>query len=150
MSNQFPDGNDKLLSFIATTVETMRGEMTTMRDEMATKSDLEQVSAKVVSLQDEVAFVGGQIETMREQMATKSDIARLEDKLTVETTAVRGDIEQVQLRLNTIEGGFSSRSSHIETELSRLRSVVYLLVKDKPEMLRLLGQAPPASDEGRP
>ncbi len=64
--------------------------------------------------------------------------------------ARRLDIEQVQLRLNTIEGGFSSRSSHIEAELSRLRSVIYLLVKDKPEMLRLLGQTPSATDEGRP
>jgi hypothetical protein len=27
--------------------------------------------------------------------------------------------------------------------MSRLRSVVYLLVKDKPDMLRLLGQTPP-------
>jgi hypothetical protein len=34
--------------------------------------------------------------------------------------------------------------------MSRLRSVVYLLVKDKPDMLRLLGQTPPASGEGRP
>jgi len=28
----------------------------------------------------------------------------------------------------------------VETDISRLRSVLYLLVKDKPEMLRLLGQ----------
>jgi hypothetical protein len=31
----------------------------------------------------------------------------------------------------------------IETDVSRLRSVVYLLVKDKPDMLRLLGQPTP-------
>jgi hypothetical protein len=43
-----------------------------------------------------------------------------------------------------------ARLDQIETEMSRLRSVVYLLVKDKPEMLRLLGQTPPASGEGRP
>lgn len=32
--------------------------------------------------------------------------------------------------------------------MSRLRSVVYLLVKDQPEMLRLLGQSP-LGNEGR-
>jgi hypothetical protein len=42
-----------------------------------------------------------------------------------------------------------ARLDRIETEIGRLRSVVYLLVKDKPERLRLLGQSPPASDEGR-
>ena len=30
---------------------------------------------------------------------------------------------------------------HLEGELSRLRSAVYLLGKDRPEVLRLLGQA---------
>jgi hypothetical protein len=29
--------------------------------------------------------------------------------------------------------------------MSRMRSVLYLLVKDDPDMLRLLGYAPPAS-----
>ena len=36
-------------------------------------------------------------------MATKSDIARLEAKLEVETAAIRGDIERVQLRLDSID-----------------------------------------------
>ena len=89
-----------------------------IRDRMATKSDLE-------------------------RMATRDDIARLEDKLEVEVTTVRGDIEQVHLRLDGIEKALSSRLNHIEAEMSRLRSVLYLLVKDKPEMLRLLGQTPP-------
>jgi hypothetical protein len=34
--------------------------------------------------------------------------------------------------------------------MSRFRSVLYLLVKDKPDMLRLLGQTPPVGEEGRP
>ena len=38
--------------------------------------------------------------------------------------------------------------SLIETDVSRLRSVLYLLVKDKPDMLRLLGQ--PTPGESRP
>jgi predicted nucleic acid-binding Zn-ribbon protein len=79
-------------------------------------------------------------------MATKNDLVYLEtrlvNKLEAEITAVRGDIEQVNLRLDSIERTLSARLSQIEAEVSRLRSVVYLLVKDKPEMLRLLGQPP--------
>ena len=97
-----------------------------------------------------INFIAATVETMRDQMATKSDIARLESKLEVETAAIRGDIEQVHLRLDSIERTLRARLDQIETEVSRLRSVVYLLVKDKPEMLRLLGQTPPASGEGRP
>lgn len=101
-----------------------------------------------------INFIAATVETMRDQMATKSDLAQLESRLTtkleVEITAVRGDIEQVHLRLDSIERTLRARLDQIETEMSRLRSVVYLLVKDKPEMLRLLGQMPPASDEGRP
>jgi hypothetical protein len=108
MSSQPPD-NDNLLNFIATTVETMR-------DQMVTKGDIE-------------------------QMATKSDLVRLEDKMEANFTAVRGDIEQVHLRLDSIERALSARLGQIETEMSRLRSVVYMLVKDKPDLLRLLGQS---------
>jgi hypothetical protein len=69
-----PDDNN-LLSFVAATVESMR-------DEMATKDDLA-------------------------RMATKDDLAELEsrlvEKIEVETTVIRGDIEQVHLRLDSIE-----------------------------------------------
>jgi hypothetical protein len=92
--------NDNLIGFIASTVETIRDEVTTIHGEMVTKATFE---------------------------AT--------------TTAIRGDIEQVQLRLDSIEHGASSRFEHVEGELSRLRSAVYLLGKDRPEVLRLLGQA---------
>ena len=105
MSNQQPEENEKLLNFIASTVE-----------------------------------------MIRDRMATKDDIARLDskiDKLEIETTVIRGDIEQVHLRLDGIEKTLSSRLNHIESEMSRLRSVLYLLVKDRPDMLRLLGQTPP-------
>ena len=102
-----------------------------MREQMATREDL--------------ALLEGRFTEMREQMATKEDLARLEgrftEKLHVSTTSVRGDIEQVQLRLDSIEHGVSSRFEHVEGELSRLRSAVYLLGKDRPEVLRLLGQA---------
>ena len=92
-------------------------------------------------------FIAATVETMRDRMATKEDLAsmeaRLTDKLEVEITAVRGDIEQIHLRLDSIDRALSARLGQIETEMSRLRSVVYLLVKDRPELLRLLGQTPP-------
>jgi hypothetical protein len=88
-------------------------------------------------------FIAATVETMRDQMATKSDIARLEAKMEVDVAAVRGDIEQIHLRLDSIERALSARLGQIETEMSRLRSVVYLLAKDRPELLRLLGQTPP-------
>jgi hypothetical protein len=89
-----------------------------------------------------------------EGLATKNDLAQLEDRLTtkleVEITTVRGDIEQVHLRLDSIERAIRMRLDRVEAEVSRLRSVVYLLVKDRPDMLRLLGHTPPENDEGRP
>ncbi len=101
-----------------------------------------------------INFIATTVETMRDQMATKSDLMQLEDrlstKLEVEITAVRGDIEQIHLRLDSIERALRARLDQLETEMSRLRSVLYLLVKDRPDMLRLLGQPPPLSDEGRP
>jgi hypothetical protein len=158
MSEQEPENNN-LIKSIAATVETLRDQMDEMRAQIATKSDLDQMATKsdvdgvrqdVISLRDEVAYVGGQVETLRTQMATKSDIERLEAKLEVEITVVRGDIEQIHLRLDSIERALRARLDQIEAEMSRLRSVVYLLVKDRPDMLRLLGQTPPASDEERP
>ena len=90
------ESNDKnLIGFIASTVKTMRDDMTRMREQMATKADI---------------------------------------------TVIRGDIEQVQLRLDSIDHSIASRFEHVEGELSRLRSAVYLLGKDRPEILRLLGQ----------
>jgi hypothetical protein len=41
-----------------------------------------------------------------------------------------------------------TRFGHVETDISRIRSVLYLLVKDQPDMLRLLGQ--PTPGESRP
>jgi hypothetical protein len=146
MSDQEPENNN-LINFIATTVETMRDQMVDMRSQMVTKSDLDPV-------REEIAYIGGQVETMRDQMATKNDLAQLEErlstKLEVEITAVRGDIEQIHLRLDSIERALRARLDQLETEMSRLRSVLYLLVKDRPDMLRLLGQPPPLSNEGHP
>jgi hypothetical protein len=166
MSDQQPENNN-LIKLIAARVESLSGQMNEMRDQMATKSDLEQMATKsdleqmatkgdveslkgdVESLRDQVGYLGGQVETIRDQMATKSDVARLEAKLEAETTAIRGDIEPIHLRLDSIERAIRVRLDRMEMEMSRLRSVVYLLVKDRPDMLRLLGETPPPSDEGR-
>jgi len=120
------ESNDKLIGYIASTIEVMRDEMATKQDlarlEMATKQDL-----------------------ARLEMPTKQDLSRLEgrlsERLDAATTGIRGDIEQVHLRLESIEHGMSSRFEHVEGEISRLRSAVYLLGKDRPEVLRLLGQS---------
>jgi hypothetical protein len=79
-----------------------------------------------------VEGIGDRINRIEERMATK-------EQVDTSTTAVRGDIEQVHLRLNTIEHSVTSRFEQVESEISRLRSVVYLLGKDRPEILRLLG-----------
>lgn len=96
-------------------------------------------------------FIASTVEMIRDRLestATKEDLARvearLERKIEVEITAVRGDIEQVHLRLDGIDKALSSRLGHVEAEVSRMRSVLYVPVKDRPDMLRLLGQAPPA------
>ncbi|HWQ33165.1 MAG TPA: hypothetical protein VNQ79_09935 [Blastocatellia bacterium] len=88
---------------------------------------------------DLLSFIASNIETIRDQMASRSDITRLEAKLDTGQAALRGDIERVDLRLDGIDHKLDNRLDQFETELSRLRSVVYLLAKDRPELLRLLG-----------
>ena len=119
MSNRQPEENKNLLNFIASTIEMIR-------DRMATKDDVARLDSKIDKLGGKVDSLDGKV-----------------DKLEVETTVIRGEVEQVHLRLDGIERALASRLDHVEAEMSRLRSVLYLLVKDKPEMLRLLGQTPP-------
>lgn len=117
MSNRQPEGNDNVLNFIASTVEMIR-------DRMATKEELAEVESRLTSRID----------------GLESKV----DKLEITTTVTRCDVEQVQLRLDGIEKAVTSRIGIVEAEMSRMRSVLYLLVKDRPDMLRLLGQSPPA------
>lgn len=121
MSNSQPEENGNLLNFIAATVEMIRDRV----DTLATKDELANVEARLSSGID----------------GLESKV----DKLEVTTTVIRGDVEQVQLRLDGIERALSSRLGNVEADMSRMRSVLYLLVKDRPDMLRLLGQSPPAS-----
>jgi hypothetical protein len=155
--------NDKnLINFIASTVEAMRDQMATkadiavLKEQMATKAELASVKddlARVESqmatkdalakmaTKDDLTALRNQMATKIDQMATKIDLSRLE-------TTMHGEFEQVHLRLDSIDRSLSTRIGQVESEVSRLRSVIYWLVKDKPDMLRLLGQSTPG--ENRP
>lgn len=114
--NQQPEENENLLNFIASTVEMIRDRL----ELTATKDDIARLDSGIGKLEVKV------------------------DRLEVTTTVIKGEVEQVHLRLDGIDKALSSRVGHVEAEMSRMRSVLYLLVKDRPDMLRLLGQAPPA------
>jgi hypothetical protein len=148
--------NDKLINFIANTVEGLGQRIDTISEQMATKVDLanlrDEITTELAAMKDqmatkdELAAVKAQMATkdelrdglaaLRIEMATKSDLGRLE-------TTMRGEFEQVHLRLDSIDRRVDTRIGQVETDVSRLRSVVYLLVKDKPDMLRLLGRPDP-------
>ena len=97
------DSNSELIGFIASTVETMRDELVALRDQMATKEDLARLDGRLTE----------RIDTIERRMATKEDLGRLEgrftERLDVATTSIRGDIEQIQLRLDSMEHSIASR-----------------------------------------
>ncbi len=103
MDEQKPTDPNDLIQFIAATVQTMRHQMAAMRREMATGTDL-------ANLRDQMA-TKADLQTLREQMATKSDLRRIEEKMDAGFTAVKGDFERVELRLD----------------------------QDQPELVRMLG-----------
>ena len=89
-----------------------------------------------------IGFIASTVETIsdrlngiEERMATKADINRLD----VGMIGIRGDIEQIHLRLDSMDHTIASRFEYVEGEISRLRSAVYVLSKDRPDVLRLLG-----------
>lgn len=84
-------------------------------------------------------FIASTVEGLRDQMNEMRQEVVTKHDLEIQVTAVRGDIERVDLRLDGIDHKLDNRLDQFETELSRLRSVVYLLAKDRPELLRLLG-----------
>ena len=136
--------NDKLINFIANTVEGLRQRVDTISKQMATKVDLAKFRDEMAAMKDQMATkdeLKDGLAALRIEMATKSDLGRLE-------TTMRGEFEQVHLRLDSIDRRVDTRIGQVETDVSRLRSVVYLLVKDKPDMLRLLGRPDPG--ESRP
>jgi hypothetical protein len=158
--------NDKnLISFIATTVETLRDQFEVMRDQMVTKEDLaafkEQVATKkdLAEVKDQVARVEMRVDHIESQMATKGDLGKMATKddlaematksdLSRLETTMHGEFEQVHLRLDSIDRSLSNRIGQVEADVSRIRSVVYLLVKDNPDMLRVLGKPIPGESRG--
>ena len=140
--------NDKLINFIANTVEGLRQRIDVISEQMATKVDLanlrDEMTTELAAVKDQMATkeeLKDGLAALRIEMATKNDLGRLE-------TTMRGEFEQVHLRLDSIDRRVDTRIGQVETDVSRLRSVVYLLVTDKPDMLRLLGQ--PYPGESRP
>ena len=146
--------SDKLLNFIANTVESLRQRVDVISEQMATKVDLANLRDE---LRSEMA-TKVDLAAVKEQMATKEDLAGLESRLRAEMatkndlgrleTTMHGEFQQVHIRFDSMDRRVDTRMGQIETDVSRLRSVVYLLVKDKPDMLRLLGQ--PTPGESRP
>ena len=154
------ENDSNLLNFIASTVEALRVRVDTiseqmagmatkvdlanlrdeLRDEMATRTDLARLESNLGRLESEMvtktdlARVESNLARLETQMATKDGLARLE-------TTMQGEFERVHIRIDSLDRGMGSRMGLIETDVSRLRSVLYLLVKDKPDMLRLLGQS---------
>ena len=85
-------------------------------------------------------FIAGTVESIRDQIIGMRSEMVTKLELDAQIITVRGDIERVDLRLDSIEHKLDSRLDLFEAELSRLRSVVYLLAKDRPELLKLLGR----------
>ena len=86
-----------------------------------------------------IAFIAGRFEGMADRLNAIEGPMVSREHHDASITAVRGDIEQVQLRLDSMEHSVASRFELVEGQISRLRSAVYLLGKDDPDVLRLLG-----------
>ncbi|PYS64066.1 MAG: hypothetical protein DMF76_05665 [Acidobacteria bacterium] len=56
-----------------------------------------------------IGFIAGAVETIREDVATIRGEMANKSQLEASTTAIRGDIEQVHLRMDSIEHAVSSR-----------------------------------------
>jgi len=135
MSDELPPGeNGGLLKFIAATVESNRDRL----DSFSGKVD--SLSERVGSPSETTDSLIVLAESTKDRLDSLYESVATRDELRAQTAAVRGDIEQVQLRLDSIERALAARMGQIETDLSRLRSAVYLLSKERPDILRLLGQ----------
>lgn len=86
-----------------------------------------------------IGFIGGRFEAMSERLNAIEGRMVTREHHDASITAVRGDIEQIHLRLDSMEHRISSKDEHFDAEISRLRSAVYVLGKDRPDVLRLLG-----------
>lgn len=55
-----------------------------------------------------ISFIAGTVETIRDEVATIRDETATKSQLDASTTAIRGDVEQVHLRMESIEHAVSS------------------------------------------
>ena len=112
------------------------------------------IGGRFEALNERFEAMGNRLDAIEYQMATKEDLARLDgrfserlasldgrlsERIEVATTSIRGDLEQIHLRLDSMEHRISSKDEPFDAEISRLRSAVYVLGKDRPDVLRLLG-----------
>ncbi len=119
MNEERANDPNRLIEFIASAVEALRLEMGGVRVEMG-------------GMRAQMDSMRVQMDTMRAEMATK-------DQMNAGFAAVRADIERLALRLDQVDRSHSLRTAAVETEVSRIRSVVYVLAKDQPDLVRMLG-----------
>ena len=101
-----------LIKFIAATVESMRDQMATKDDLVKIRDEMDFIREQMATkddLRSEVGILRDEMGVMRGQMATKDELARLETKVDLGFTSVRGDFEQVQLRFDTLDRALSYR-----------------------------------------
>ena len=109
--------DDKLINFIADTVESLRQRVDTISEQMATKVDLanlrDEMATEIAAVKDQMATkdelsaVKDQLASVKDQMATKDDLAALRMEMATKNdlgrleTTMRGEFEQVHLRLGS-------------------------------------------------
>ena len=115
------EDSEDILRFLASNVESIH-------DKVGGSRTVRRIETRIGRVEDHMA-TKEELAAVRERMATKEDV-----------TAIRGDIERVrftdrQYRPHPFHAHGSSGQ-----RVSRLRSAVYLLAKDRPEILRILGE----------
>ena len=73
------------------------------------------IASTVERTNDRVESLSGRFDSLSKTVATK-------DELRTQTAAIRGDIEQVQLRLDSIERALTARMGQLEADLRRLEN----------------------------
>ena len=112
--------NDKLINFIANTVEGLRQRVDTISEQMATKVDLANLRDELRSEMATKEDLVGLETRLREEMATKEDLAGLESRLRADMATkndlgrleatMHGEFEQVHIRFDSM--GSESRHAH--------------------------------------
>jgi hypothetical protein len=129
---------DNLPNFLAASVESIRDRMDGLVSRIETRFEgMEtRIGGALATVDERLAAMDGRFGTIEGRLST------IVERVDAGFAAVRGDVERVHLRIESIEHLLSARLDRVEAELGRLRSVAYLLVKDRPELLRLLGEPP--------